>query len=383
MERQHTFSPKLIWRIVISILLIALITVLFILIGNHSSYATNDGSIIVLINDKDDNIVSKERLYYKKNDTLYNLINENYSLDYDLTSYGHYLKGISSDSFSLKTDGNNSWLWFELFYLKDGIKYSEEIDFNNYNEQTVSKGIDGIDLVDNMIFAINERDATHNASVLNNSNIVIKNNNEQISYIISITILSIIIFLIILFFIIDLIKNRKTKPLAVKDIAIMVMLTAILFVQEELLTFIPNIQLTFMLIMLYGAVLGPKRASLIVLVHVLLDNLFMSSFIPTVILPMLIGHEITMLLGYLLRNKNIVILSIGITISSLIYAFLFFITTIYVYDINPLAYLLADIPFDIILIACNILCLILLFKPLRKILEENINNNTYETLDEN
>ncbi len=372
MEAKRSFSPKKLWRIITTILLISLITILFIIIGNHNSYANSDGSIIVLINDKNDNIVSKERLVYKKNDTLYNLIKDNYSLDYDVTSYGHYLKGISNDSFSLKTDGKDSWLWFELFYLKDGLKQKEEIDFNDYDEITVSTGIDGINLVDNMIFAINERDALHNSSILNSNDIVIKN-NDKLLFTVSVVIISVIIFIVLLFFIVDIIKNRKTKPMNVSDIAIMVMLTAILFVQEELLTLIPNIQFTFLLIMLYGAVLGPKKASLIVLVHVLLDNLFMSSFIPTVILPMLIGHEITMLIGYFLKNKNTIILSIGITIASLIYAFLFFITTIFIYNVNPLAYLLADIPFDLILISCNILCIILLYKPLYKILFENIN----------
>lgn len=374
---------KLIWRIALSILLIALITVLFIVVGNHNSYATNDGEIIVLINDKENNIVSKERLSFKKDDTLYNLINNHYSLKYDDTVYGHYLKGISNDNFSLDTDGINSWLWFELFYLNEGESSKDEIDFNNYTEQTVSTGIDGLELVNNMIFAINERDSSHNASVLNNHNITLDKNDKtnKSFYIFSVVMLSLVSSIIIIFFIIDIIKSVKIKPLSIKDIAIMVMLTAILFVQEELLTLIPNIQFTFLLIMLYGAALGPKKASLIVLIHVLLDNLFMSSFIPTVILPMLIGHEITMLIGYLLKNNNLIILSIGITISSLIYAFLFFITTIYVYEINPIAYLIADIPFDIILIACNILCVILLYKPLYKILEDNINIKKEESIE--
>ena len=87
---------KLIWRIALSILLIALIIVLFIVVGNHNSYATNDGEIIVLINDKENNIVSKERLSFKKEDTLYNLIKSNYNLEDETTSYGHFLKGISS-----------------------------------------------------------------------------------------------------------------------------------------------------------------------------------------------------------------------------------------------------------------------------------------------
>lgn len=370
---------KLIWRIVVAILLIALITVLFVVVGNQNSYANNDGEIIVLINDKDNNIVSKEKVSFKKNDTLYNLINDRYSLDCDETAYGHYLKGISSDNFSLKTDGKDSWLWFELFYLNEGESVKEEIDFNNYTEQTVSTGIDGIELVPNMIFAINERDNTHNASVLNIQNITINNNkNNKVFYIFSIVLLSIIISIILIFFLIDLIKSIKMKPLTIKDISIMVMLAGILFVQEELLTFIPNIQFTFILIMVYGAVLGPKKAGLIVLIHTILDNLFMSSFIPTVMLPMLIGHEITMLIGYFLRNRNTIILSIGIIASSIIYAALFFVTTIYVYDIKPIAYLIADIPFDIILISCNVLCVILLYKPLYKVLNKNINNEIEE-----
>ena len=380
METKRSFSLKLIWRIVISILLIALITILFVLIGNHNSYANNDGSIIVLINDKNDNIVSKEKLYFKKNDNLYNLINDNYSIDCETTVYGHYLKKIEGKDFSLKTDGKQSWLWFELFHLKNGKKAKEEIDFNDYEIINVDKGIDQIELVDNMIFAINERDGNHNASVLNNSNIIIKNNNNFI-FVFSIIIASIIIFIILLIFLIDIIKNKDTNPLKVKDIAIMVMLSGLLFVQEELLTLIPNIQFTFLLIMLYGAVLGPKRGSLIVLVHVLLDNLFMSSFTPTVMLPMLVGHEITMLIGYYLKNKNLIIKSIGIAVSSIIYAFLFFITTIYVYNINPIAYLVADIPFDIILISCNIICVLWLYKPIYKILDENINRTKEESIE--
>ena len=374
---------KNILRIVFAILLITLITILFITIGNHDSYAKNDGEIIVLINDKNDNIVSKERLNFKKDDTLYNLINNHYSLKYDDTVYGHYLKGISNDNFSLDTDGINSWLWFELFYLNEGESSKDEIDFNNYTEQTVSTGIDGLELVNNMIFAINERDSSHNASVLNNHNITLDNNDKtnKSFYIFSVVMLSLVSSIIIIFFIIDIIKSVKIKPLSIKDIAIMVMLTAILFVQEELLTFIPNVQFTFLLIMLYGAVLGPKKASLIVLIHVLLDNLFMSSFIPTVILPMLIGHEATMLIGYLLKNKNVIVLSIGITISSIFYVSLFFVTTIFVYEINPIAYLIADIPFDIILIACNILCVILLYKPLYKILDDNINIKKEESIE--
>ena len=66
--------------------------------------------------------------------------------------------------------------------------------------------------------------------------------------------------------------------LKVKDVALMAILTAILFVQEQLLNFIPNVSLTFFLMVLFSKKLGFVKSMIIITCHVLLDNLFMSSF---------------------------------------------------------------------------------------------------------
>ena len=65
--------------------------------------------------------------------------------------------------------------------------------------------------------------------------------------------------------------------LKVKDIALMAILTAILFVQEQLLNFIPNVSLTIFLMVLFSKKLGFVKSMIIITCHVLLDNLFMSN----------------------------------------------------------------------------------------------------------
>ena len=64
----------------------------------------------------------------------------------------------------------------------------------------------------------------------------------------------------------------------IKDITLIAFFAAILFVQEQLLTFLPNIQLTVFLIILYCKVFGLTKTLIIVLIHTILDNIIMSSF---------------------------------------------------------------------------------------------------------
>ena len=84
------------------------------------------------------------------------------------------------------------------------------------------------------------------------------------------------------------------KKLILK-VVVTAILTAIIFVQEEALSFIPNVQLTVLFLVLYGAYCGPKWGTAIVLMHVLLDNLFVGSMTLYVILPMFIGWEAILL----------------------------------------------------------------------------------------
>ena len=159
----------------------------------------------------------------------------------------------------------------------------------------------------------------------------------------------------------------------VKKLCYLVVLTTILFVQEQVLTFIPSVQFTFFLIILYGATVGIGYGSIIVLIHVLLDNLYMSSFTIFTIFPMLIGYEITLICGYLFKNKSEWVIAASSALCAIIYAALFIPINVFVYNIDPIAYIIADIPFDIVLVCCNVLCVIILYKPMFKLLDDKFN----------
>lgn len=149
------------------------------------------------------------------------------------------------------------------------------------------------------------------------------------------------------------------------------MLTTILIVQEEALTFIPNVQLTFLLVICYGATVGLLDGTLIVLVHVIIDNLIMNSFTPYIIIPMFIGLEISLIIGYLFKNRQEWIISIFAGIAGFIYCMIFWWSTVIFYSVEPIPYLISDIPFEVVLVVCNIITVLFLFKPIVKIINEH------------
>ena len=73
-----------------------------------------------------------------------------------------------------------------------------------------------------------------------------------------------------------MVSSEKTN-LSAKDIAVIAILAVVLFIQEEVLTFLPNVQLTVFLIVLYTKKLGFKKTTIIILIHVILDNLVMGA----------------------------------------------------------------------------------------------------------
>lgn len=164
-----------------------------------------------------------------------------------------------------------------------------------------------------------------------------------------------------------------SSKMSVRRLALIAVLITILFVQEELLSIIPNVQLTFLLLVVYSSVLPLSNSLLIVLVHVLLDNLFMQSFNVQTMVPMLLGYLPTIFLSYLFKNKNEYILaSVGV-VGSILYALSFALLNVYFFDTKLIPYIIADIPFTIILCMSSALSILFLYKPIKKIIVENLN----------
>ena len=361
---------KKVGRILLGVLLISLMvfSCVYVIIKNNNNISETAGTITVIVNNMDDEVVEKRRIEYKKDDTLFEVINKSYTLVYKETTYGHFLTGISSDSFKIETNGTTNWIWFEVAYIKDGVSYSDTIDFNDYEMQNVSTGIDGISLKDNMIFALNERDATHSASIINDK--ISFKKDSTLDNIFHIIIYVVSGLFVVGVFVLFLISRKSKNPITVKELCILAFLTVVLFIQEELFTFIPNFQFTFLLLAAYVCVFGYRKTSLIVLAHVLLDNLFMGSLTPIVMIPMWMGYMIYISVIWLLRNKRLWAIVLGAVLSVIIYCLLFLVVNAIFLDINPYAYWITDIPFEVMLASCTAFTLIYIFRPLSKKLNE-------------
>ena len=374
---------KKIGRILLGVLLISLmiLSMVYVIIHNNQKSANRAGTITFIVNNMDNQLVEKKRIEYKKDDTLFEVLNSLYTIEYKETGYGHYLIGIEGDSFNIKTNGTSTWLWFELCYIKDGVSYKDTIDFNDYVKQTVSTGIDGIELKDNMIFAINERDNLHNTSMFNDSiSFNSYYNSTQTFRIIVYVLVGLFVLAVILFLII----NRKTNnKITVRELCVLAFMSVLLFVQEELFVFIPNFQFTFLLLAIYVSVFGFKKTSLIIFAHVLLDNIYMGSLTPIVMIPMWLGYMIYIGIIWLLKNKNIWLLTLGGILGAYIYCMLFLVTNIVFLEIDVYHYWLADIPFEIMLMSTIAFTMIYLYKPLRRKLSELWNKDNEVYIEDN
>lgn len=172
--------------------------------------------------------------------------------------------------------------------------------------------------------------------------------------------------------------GRQNKQFSIKDIGIIVALASILFIQEELLVFIPNVQFTIFLLVLYAKKLGFIKTTIIILIHVILDNLFMGSFNPFFTPAMLIGWMFIPIIISLFckKTENPIILAIIATICGFLYSWVFILPNVFVYGINPIAYLASDIIFELILAGCGFITVLLLYKPCSIIFEKfEINGN--------
>ncbi len=167
-------------------------------------------------------------------------------------------------------------------------------------------------------------------------------------------------------------KNSSGK-LSLRRLCVLGLLTAVLFVQEAALSFLPNVQLTFLLVLLYGACLGVKYGSLVVTAHVLLDNMIFGSLVAYVVVPMWLGWELTLLTGAILRRSSEGWLALFGAINSVVYSLLFAVAMAVLSLRRDMgfawgAYLLADLPFTAVMVASTVISVLFLYAPLARLL---------------
>jgi energy-coupling factor transport system substrate-specific component len=170
----------------------------------------------------------------------------------------------------------------------------------------------------------------------------------------------------------------------IKDMTLVAACAAILFAQQVMLSFLPNIQFTTLLVILYTKVLGFKRTTLIVVIHVVVIA-FLSpagSINPIHLPAMLIGWMlIPILLSTFLKHLNHAFgLSIFGLIFGFVYGWIFIPFSVFLLDAPFLEYFMMDLPFEIMMAISNFITILWLYDILKKVLTDLINTYTQKDI---
>ena len=155
----------------------------------------------------------------------------------------------------------------------------------------------------------------------------------------------------------------------VKDITMIAILTAILFVVEQVLSYVPVIQLTVFFLILFSKKIGMLKTYIIIIIHVLLDNLASGYFNILYVIFMILGYSfIPLFINVLFKGKEKIIeLGLISIICSFIYSWVLIIPGCIIFEMTFIEYLVGDISYEISLAVSSFLSIILLYKPLERV----------------
>jgi hypothetical protein len=157
----------------------------------------------------------------------------------------------------------------------------------------------------------------------------------------------------------------------IKEIIILALSTSILIVQELAFSFLPNIQLTTFLVMVYVRAFGIKKSSMIVLVYVFVDNLIFGSLMMlNIVLPMLIGWFFIIYSFYFVSKMSHK-LWVYVVLAYLfghIYGLIYAPFQVWILKVEMIPYLIVDLPWQVIMGLSNALSVLWLYEPLSQFL---------------
>jgi energy-coupling factor transport system substrate-specific component len=142
-------------------------------------------------------------------------------------------------------------------------------------------------------------------------------------------------------------------------------MASIVVVLEKMLEFLPNIQLTVVLLMAFIFFLSLSESFILVTVYTMLDILL--GGISLYALPMFVAWNLFALIVFFAKGNRVKLLIIGI-LFPIFYSLVLGLPYIYMLNIDFRLYYLADIPFTLIFIASNIVTILWLYKMIVKTL---------------
>ncbi len=148
------------------------------------------------------------------------------------------------------------------------------------------------------------------------------------------------------------------------------MYLAVTVVLESMLSMLPNIQLTVVLIAAYAMSETLGMGITFVSAYVLLDSILAGSFNPLYVIPALCAWIFFSILMHALRKSKFVIIVIAATLFGFVYGWFYLPARMLEYGIDIFwPYLAADLPFEIIMAANNLVTVAIILKPLRTLMD--------------
>lgn len=169
-------------------------------------------------------------------------------------------------------------------------------------------------------------------------------------------------------------SSRKT---IIKDICLIPICAVIVALLEYVLTFLPNIQLTVLLLVVFSKVFKTWKTLIIILIYVIIDSLLMGAF-SLIYLPFTyLGWAfIPILLNTLFKNVNSpLFMGILAILFAYLYCLVYLVPVVLILHFDFLTYLISDIPFEILLMGSSFISVYWLFQPLYKLISKYYKNS--------
>lgn len=155
----------------------------------------------------------------------------------------------------------------------------------------------------------------------------------------------------------------------VKKMTMMAVLTTLLLVQEQALSFIPNVQFSTLLILLFASTFKLRESLIMLAVYVFIDSLYMGALNPFYMIPMYLGWATLPLVYHTLikRFENVYLMATLALFGGFIYGVVFMPFAVVQTGVDPRVYLMADFPFQLVMAVSNFITVLWLYTPLKKI----------------
>ncbi len=139
--------------------------------------------------------------------------------------------------------------------------------------------------------------------------------------------------------------------------------------------FIPNVQFTVALLVVYASIFTYKENMILIFVYVILDNLYMGTFSPFYLMPMLIAWSLIPTVYHFLlrRTTNEKKLACFGLVFGFVYGWVFIPFHMIQTGIHTWwPYLLADLPFEIIMATSGFLTILWTYQPLYRLMRSEM-----------